>query len=132
MNATSTGNSTITLDSDGAGAPLAAGTYSACELNVSDAYGNTSSQLAISPFEIRPIAPGGVSAGLELWFKADIEAYADNGVTLANDTQSVQRWSDQSGNNYDALQTDTGRRPLFSAATGCEQQFQPYAHLRRQ
>ena len=125
MNTAAVGSNTVTLDSDGAGSPLSPGTYANCELNVTDIYGNTSSQLAISSFEIRAVAPGGVSAGLELWFKADAESYADNGTTPAGESQTVQRWSDQSGNNYDALQTEDNRRPLFSAATGESNNFNP-------
>jgi len=46
------GNTTVTLDSDGAGAGLADGTYSDCVLSVTDAVGNISSDLAINIFVI--------------------------------------------------------------------------------
>ena len=57
--------------------------------------------------------PGGVGAGLSMWYKADEEVYVDDDVNLAIDGQNIQRWGDQSGNNYDGLQNNAVRRPIY-------------------
>lgn len=121
---TAVGNNTLVLDSDGAGAPLAPGTFSSCQITVTDAVGNSAS-LPISTFVIAQSSPGGVSSGLELWFKADEEAFNTNGGPLANNGQTVQRWNDQSGNDFDALQNNSGRRPVFTTTTGTTNNFNP-------
>ncbi len=60
--------------------------------------------------------PGGVNTNLHLWFKADLGAESDGVGTAATDSDPVQIWQDQSGNNFDADQTTTaGSRPIFSS-----------------
>jgi hypothetical protein len=51
--------------------------------------------------------------GCVLWLKANAGAYNDNGVTLATNTQTVQRWDDQSGNGNNAAQSTSGSRPTY-------------------
>jgi len=119
------GNNTVTLDSDGAGAPLSLGTFSGCQVVVTDTCGNVSAPMIASTFVIESSSPGGISQGLELWFKADEEAFVDNGATLATDGQSVERWADQSGNDYDALQGEANRRPGQVINTGTSNNFNP-------
>lgn len=48
-----------------------------------------------------------------LWLKADAAVYADAGVTLATNGQTVQQWNDQSGNGYNASQSDNTKRPTW-------------------
>ncbi len=45
--------------------------------------------------------PGGVSSHLQVWLKADAEAYSDAGSTLNTNATEVQEWHDQSGGTYD-------------------------------
>ncbi|MGB7248169.1 MAG: DUF4347 domain-containing protein, partial [Phormidesmis sp.] len=54
------------------------------------------------------LAPGGVSAGLRLWTKAD----AGTGTTT--DGTAINTWSDQSGNSNDVAVTAAGREPTYS------------------
>jgi hypothetical protein len=50
-----------------------------------------------------------------LWAKADAGYYTDAGTALATDGQSVQQWSDQSGNGRHPSQATAGKRPLWIA-----------------
>ena len=61
-------------------------------------------------------APGGVDTTLQLWLKADAGVYSDAGSTLATDTQTVQQWHDQSGNNWQALQDTVDKRPTLKSS----------------
>lgn len=56
--------------------------------------------------QARAQAPGGVSANLRLWLKADA------GVTTAT---GVSQWNDQSGNGLNATQVTGANQPTFSA-----------------
>jgi hypothetical protein len=49
--------------------------------------------------------------GLLLWLKADAGVYNDAGSNLATDTQTVQQWNDQSGNNNHVSQATSSFRP---------------------
>ena len=122
------GNNTITLDSDGAGAPLANATYAACSIAVTDAVGNTGN-LLFSVFVIASPGPGGITSGLEMWFRADEDAYQDNGLNLATNGQTIQRWNDQSGNSFDALQNNSGRRPVLTTNTAESNNFNPTVYF---
>lgn len=64
----------------------------------------TSNAAAVDPSSI---------SGLVLWLKADVGVYNDAGSTLATDTQTVQQWNDQSGNNNHVSQATSGKRPTF-------------------
>lgn len=66
----------------------------------------------------RAVAAGGAFdpstiTGLKGWFKADAGAYKDAGVTLAADTETLQRWADQSGNANHVNQATAGLRPTY-------------------
>jgi hypothetical protein len=52
-----------------------------------------------------PPAPGGVVNNLALWFKAN------QGVTGVSNASA---WSDQSGNNFDAIQNNTNNQPVIN------------------
>jgi hypothetical protein len=53
-------------------------------------------------------------ASLIAWYKADTEVYNDAGTTLAADTETVQQWNDQSGNDYHlSLTGASGNLPTF-------------------
>lgn len=57
---------------------------------------------------------GGVSlTNLVLWLRADMGVYKDAGSTLASNSDTVQRWTDQSGNGYHANQATSGSRPTY-------------------
>jgi len=67
-------------------------------------------------------SPGGVSTNLELWTKANVEAYNDAGITLATDNQSIQQWNDQSGNS---LTLTSGAGPSFQDDVANRINFNP-------
>jgi len=50
--------------------------------------------------------PGGVSADLALWLRADV------GLTV--EAERVSKWEDQSGNGRDATQSDSAARPYLA------------------
>lgn len=64
--------------------------------------------------------PGGVgsSATNRLWVVAGESAYTDAGTTQATNGQSVQQWSDLSGNGDHLTQTTSDRRPLLTTGIG--------------
>ncbi len=55
-------------------------------------------------------SPGGVSAGAELWYRADV------GTNCNTNTCIVDDWEDQFGNTYDASQPSATLRPEFFSA----------------
>jgi hypothetical protein len=55
----------------------------------------------------------GYLTNLQLWFKADVQAYSDNGSTLCVDNDTVYRWDDQSGNSFDCIQATASYRPTY-------------------
>jgi hypothetical protein len=55
-------------------------------------------------------------ADLLAWYKADTEVFSDAGTTPAVDTNTVQQWNDQSGNDFHLLQASAGSRPVFNTA----------------
>lgn len=57
--------------------------------------------------------PGGVSANLRWWLKANAGTFTDNGTTVATDGQSVQQWNDQSTIVNHARQTASGNKPVY-------------------
>ncbi len=64
--------------------------------------------------------PGGVSNttgtdNLKIWLKADADAFADNGNSLAATAQGIQQWNDKSGSGNNAKLTSSGS-PLFTAS----------------
>ena len=52
-------------------------------------------------------------SNLELWLDAEQGVFSDAGSTPAGDTDDVQQWNDQSGNNRHASQATSGNRPVF-------------------
>jgi hypothetical protein len=52
-------------------------------------------------------------SGLYLWLKADAGVFSDAGTTPAVNTDTVQQWNDQSGNNNHATQATAGKRPQY-------------------
>jgi len=70
------------------------------------------------------VSPGGVSTALELWMKADVETYSDNGITQAIDDEFVWEWGDQSVNNLNAT-GGAGNRPTFQDDTTNRINFNP-------
>ena len=58
--------------------------------------------------------PAGIGEGIHLWLKADAEAFSDAGLTAAIDSQAVQEWHDQSGNDRDTEQNTADNRPTFT------------------
>lgn len=59
------------------------------------------------------VKPGDASATLELWLKADDQAYTNTGTTLATDGQTIREWHDQSSEGTDVTQTTGSLRPTF-------------------
>ncbi|MEZ4722547.1 MAG: hypothetical protein R2813_11800 [Flavobacteriales bacterium] len=81
--------------------------------------------LVVGTLALGHTGPGGVGLSdgtdaLELWLRADAEAYSDAGTTLATHGVGVRQWNDQSGNGRDATQATSGNRPLYhlNAANG--------------
>jgi len=59
-------------------------------------------------------SPGNVAVvNLQLWMKANANAYTNSGTTLATDGQTLQQWNDQTTNLNHANQTTASRRPTF-------------------
>ena len=58
------------------------------------------------PSALFAAAPGGVSANLELWLKADAGIDEDDG-------EGIDAWNDQSGQDNHATQTAAGKRPTY-------------------
>lgn len=62
------------------------------------------------------IAPSSI-ANLWAWYRGDTGIYQDDaGTIVANNGDPVGRWSDLSGNNRHATQTDAGRKPTLRTA----------------
>ena len=62
--------------------------------------------------------PGGVTANLRFWIKAGADAYADAGVTLATDGQTIQQWNNLAdGGIYNVTQASAGARPTYYSTT---------------
>ena len=59
--------------------------------------------------------PGGIgnSDANEMWLIAESNAYSNNGLTIANNNSSVQQWSDISGNENHAIQTNATSKPVL-------------------
>ncbi len=65
--------------------------------------------------------PGGVgstdgTSNLDFWFDASKEVYNDVGTTLSTNNQTVQQWNDQSGNNHNAAQGTSAKRPIYKTS----------------
>ena len=58
-------------------------------------------------------APGGISTNLEVWHKADANAYSDAGVTLAIDGDGVQQWNDNTATGIDVTAASLAARPSW-------------------
>jgi hypothetical protein len=58
------------------------------------------------------VNPGGVTTDLQLWLRADEEAYV-TGTTPAADEQAVETWHSQGLLNADAEQTDAAKKPIY-------------------
>lgn len=59
-------------------------------------------------------SPGGVSANLRWWLKANAGTFTDaGGTTAAADGNGVQRWNDQSTVANNATQPTSGNRPIY-------------------
>lgn len=58
--------------------------------------------------------PGGITSGLELWLRADLQAF-NTGTTQATDGQTIATWADQSGNAANA--TDGSSLTTFETNT---------------
>jgi uncharacterized repeat protein (TIGR01451 family) len=57
--------------------------------------------------------PGGLSAGLQVWLKADSEVFSDAGTTPALNNGTVQQWGDQTANNNQLDNPTTAQRPTY-------------------
>lgn len=58
-------------------------------------------------------SPGGIAANLNIWHKADANAYSDAGATLATDGDGVQQWNDQTTTNVDVTAASAAARPIY-------------------
>jgi hypothetical protein len=58
------------------------------------------------------VNPGGVTTDLQLWLRADEEAYV-NGTTPASDGQAVETWHSQALLSTSAEQSDAFKKPIF-------------------
>jgi hypothetical protein len=58
------------------------------------------------------VNPGGVTTDLQLWLRADEEAYV-NGTTPASDGQAVETWHSQDLLSTSAEQSDAFKKPIF-------------------
>ncbi len=61
-------------------------------------------------------APTDLGAALIAWYDANLEVFNDAGTTPATNTQAVQQWNDQSGNDYHLSNADSGTRPHYFTA----------------
>ncbi|HBX50572.1 MAG TPA: hypothetical protein DEH02_05815 [Bacteroidales bacterium] len=63
--------------------------------------------------------PGGVgnTSNNKVWLRADKGVYIDAGITPANNSEAVQQWNDQSGNNYHVSQATLNNKPLFISSS---------------
>lgn len=52
-------------------------------------------------------------SGLTVWVKGDAGVFNDAGSTPASNNQTVQQWSDQSGNSHHLSQATSGNRPTY-------------------
>jgi hypothetical protein len=62
--------------------------------------------------------PGGIGSSTDniIWLRADDGVYTDAGTTLAVDGESIQQWSDQSGNVSNASQTTATNKPILKTS----------------
>jgi uncharacterized repeat protein (TIGR01451 family) len=60
--------------------------------------------------------PGGLTAGLQLWLKADADTYSDAGATAAANNGTVQQWDDQSSNLNQLANTGVAQQPVFMSS----------------
>ncbi len=58
-----------------------------------------------------PLGPGGITANLRMWLKADAQVFADDGITAAVNNDPVQRWNDRSVESFDV--TAVGTEPIY-------------------
>jgi len=58
--------------------------------------------------------PGNVSSNMQLWLKANGNAYSDMGTTAIIDGQSMEQWGDHSANSNNAIQTTANREPGYN------------------
>ncbi len=88
---------------------------SATEITLTpDGNGNLTAQVNLTngqffTFGATVIAPGGVTAGIQLWVKAD------NGVIASS--SAVSQWTDQSPENHNLVQATAVNRPLLQNAS---------------
>jgi uncharacterized repeat protein (TIGR01451 family) len=59
--------------------------------------------------------PGGLSAGLQVWMKADADAFSDAGTTPAANNGTIAQWTDQTGNANAFTNATPATRPTFIA-----------------
>jgi len=116
----------ILVDGDGDfsnAEPMAGGTVNAGKVTFSDITLGTDTSLNLditTPVYIAlaiQTGPGGIAANLQGWWKADGQVYSDAGTTSATNADPIYQWSDFSMNGNDFIQSDSGKRPIFSEAT---------------
>jgi uncharacterized repeat protein (TIGR01451 family) len=91
---------------------------SATTLNASfSANTSCSNSLNLSPVaNCAPVpGPGGQITNLQVWLKADSEAFSDAGATNAVNNSTVQQWGDQTTNNNNLDNVTAAQRPTFLA-----------------
>jgi hypothetical protein len=69
--------------------------------------------LLIVSYSLFAQAPGGVSANLRWWLKANAGTFTDNGTTAATNGQAVQQWNDQSSVGNHARNTVLANKPIY-------------------
>ena len=72
-----------------------------------------------------PKAPGGIRPTLNVWLKANANAYSDAGSTLATDGSTVQEWHDQNLFDDNAVQITALDRPTYLDNTTDNINFNP-------
>lgn len=72
-------------------------------------------------------SPGGVSAGLRAWYKADADVYSDNGITSASDGNAMQQWNDQTSSALHLSQATAALKPVFKNGSLGLCNYNPYA-----
>ncbi|HEX8998321.1 MAG TPA: hypothetical protein VGB07_00385, partial [Blastocatellia bacterium] len=71
------------------------------------------------------VTPGGVTAGLAHWVRADQNVFTDTGITPATAGQQVQQWNDQSGHGLHVTANTAGQKPVFQTSSAATN-FNPY------
>lgn len=70
----------------------------------------------IIPLFVQAQAPGGIASGLDVWNKANADAYRNSGTTLANHGDGVAQWNDQGPLGFNVGQNNASQQPTFNEA----------------